>query len=91
MGSIWRHSWYIRGMRRRRTPRPVATLWQLAWNDERLSCAVYRAGSGLELRLESPTRTLLSEPFELQPRMMSRTEALRRSLKRRGWREDRQS
>jgi hypothetical protein len=74
-------------MRRRRTPLPIATLWQLVWNDERLRCAVYRAGKGLELRLESGTRTLLAEPFELQPRMVSRTEALKRSLKRRGWRE----
>jgi hypothetical protein len=62
-------------------------LWQLAWNDERLRCAVYRAGDGLELRLESATRTLLAEPFGLQPRMMSRTNALKRSLKRRGWRD----
>ncbi len=74
-------------MQRRRRARPIATLWQLAWDDDRLCCAVYRAGKGLELRLESATRVLLSEPFELQPRMVSRTEALKRSLKRRGWRE----
>ena len=76
-------------MPRRRTLRPIATLWQLAWNDERLCCAVYRVGKGLELRLESATGVLLSEPFELRPRMVSRTEALKRSLKRRGWREER--
>jgi hypothetical protein len=64
-------------------------LWQLTWNDERLCCAVYRAGKGLELRLESATRVLLAEPFELRPRMVLRTEALKRSLKRRGWREER--
>jgi hypothetical protein len=75
-------------MQSRRRARPVATLWQLAWNDERLSCAVYRSGKGFELRLESATRTLLCEPFELQPRMMSRTDALKRSLQRRGWREE---
>jgi hypothetical protein len=76
-------------MASRSTPRPVATLWQLAWNRDRLLCAVYRCAKGFELRLQSGTRTLLVEPFELQPRMLSRTEALRRSLKRRGWQEDR--
>jgi hypothetical protein len=86
-GSGWNRD--ISGlMRTRRTPRPIATLWQLVWDDERLCCAVYRSHRGLELRLESGTRTLLSEPFELQPRMVSRTEALKRSLKRRGWREE---
>lgn len=62
-------------------------LWQLVWNEDRLSCAVYRAGAGLEMRLECGTRTLLTEPFELVPRMLARTQALRRSLKRRGWQE----
>ena len=76
-------------MRPRRKAPPIATLWQLAWNDERLCCAVYRSGAGYELRLESATRTVLTEPFDLQPRMISRTNALKRSLKRRGWREDR--
>ncbi|MBI3047166.1 MAG: hypothetical protein HYY76_02540 [Acidobacteria bacterium] len=66
---------------------PVATLWQLAWNDDRLFCSVYRQGDGFELRLESPTAVILSERFELQPRMLARTEALRASPKRRGWRE----
>jgi hypothetical protein len=63
----------------------VATLWQLAWDDDRLSCAVYKAGRGLEMRLESGSRTILAEPFELGPRMLARAQALRRSLKRRGW------
>lgn len=66
--------------------RPVATLWQLALNDDRLSCLVYRDADGFELRLESPTAVILSERFELQPRMLARTEALRASLTRRGWR-----
>ena len=22
--------------------RPIATLWELAWNDERISCTIYR-------------------------------------------------
>lgn len=64
---------------------PVATLWQLALNDDRLSCTVYRHPDGFELRLESPTTVILTEPFELQPRMLARTEALRASLTRRGW------
>ena len=66
---------------------PVATLWQLAWNDDLLSCAVYRAGKGLEMRIQAGTRTLFSQPFELGPRMVGRAQALRLSLVRRGWRE----
>lgn len=73
--------------RRRRKMDPVAMLWQLAWRENRLSCAVYRAGDGLEMRLEDGKRTLFAEPFELGPRMVQRTQALRRSLMRRGWRE----
>ncbi len=72
-------------MPRRRNLHPVATLWQLAWNDDRLSCAVYRAGDGFEMRLEAGTRTLFTERFELAPRVLTRMQALRRSLKRRGW------
>lgn len=67
--------------------RPVATLWQLALNDDRISCLVYRHSDGFELRLESPTAVILAERFELQPRMLARTEALRASLTRRGWRD----
>jgi hypothetical protein len=67
--------------------RPVATLWQLAWNDDRIFCTVYRSNDGLQLRVESATTVILSEPFELQPRTLARTQALRASLKRRGWQE----
>ena len=67
--------------------RPVATLWQLAWNDDRLFCTVYRNADGLTLQVESATNVIVSEPFELQPRTLARTQALRASLKRRGWRE----
>jgi hypothetical protein len=63
----------------------VATLWQLAWNDERLSCAVYRRGALLQLRVESPSAVIVAEQFELQPRALARAHALRESLKRRGW------
>ena len=62
-------------------------LWQLAFNGDRIRCAVYRARQGLEMRLETTTQTILREPFELRPRMLARTQALRRSLKRRGWEE----
>lgn len=74
-------------MRRRRASRPVARLWDLAWNGDRLSCTVYRAGEGkgLEMRLESDNGMILAEPFELRPRVLARMEALKRSLKRRGW------
>ena len=68
-------------------PRPLATLWQLALAEDRLSCAVYRNADGLQLRVESSTNVILSEPFDLQPRVLARTQALRDSLKRRGWQE----
>ena len=68
-------------------PRPLATLWQLALDDERLICTVYRDRDGLQLRVESPTSIILAEPFDMQPRMLARTQALRESLKRRGWRD----
>jgi hypothetical protein len=67
--------------------RPVATLWRLTWKGDLLSCSVYRDGEGLELRLESPAAVILSEPFELQPRALAKTQSLRESLKRRGWQE----
>jgi hypothetical protein len=66
--------------------RPVATLWQLALANDRLFCTVYRGAGGLQLRLESATAVIIEEPFDLEPRMMARTRALRASLERRGWR-----
>lgn len=63
----------------------VATLWQMRWKDDRISCAVYRDGQGLQLRLEAGSRLILAEPFEMRPRMLARTRALRASLTRRGW------
>ena len=63
----------------------IATLWTLALNDNRVRCAVYRATEGFQLRIESPGGTILTEPFELQPRMLARSKALHTSLKRRGW------
>lgn len=69
------------------THTPIARLWELTWNDDRVTCAVYRLERGLQLRLESRTATILSEPFDLQPRMLARSQALRKSLKRRGWRD----
>ena len=69
----------------RHEPRRVATLWRLAWNGDALACVVYRDNGGLQLRLESPSATIMSEPFDMQPRALARTQALRASLKRRGW------
>ena len=76
----------------------IATLWQLTWNDpaspeplakagDRVKCVVYQSAEGMQLRLESATGVIMSEPFEMQPRAFARTRALRESLKRRGWRE----
>ena len=56
--------------------------------EDLLSCIVYRDGDRFELRLESSNAVILTEPFELLPRMLARTEALRASLRRRGWRRD---
>ena len=67
--------------------RHVATLWQLTMNEDRVRCTVYGDGPRLELRIESPTSVIVAEPFDLQPRMLARSRALRASLKRRGWSE----
>ena len=67
--------------------RPVATLWQLALAKDRLFCTVYRSDEGLQLRVETATAVILTEPFDMQPRTLARTQALRASLKRRGWQE----
>jgi hypothetical protein len=67
----------------------VATLWNLILHDDRVSCVVYHGVNGMELRLESATGVILTEPFEMQPRAFARTKALRESLKRRGWLEER--
>lgn len=64
---------------------PIATLWKLAWEGSSVACVVYRNGEGLQLRLESPTATILNEAFDMQPRALARAQALRNSLKRRGW------
>ena len=66
----------------------IATLWHLTWNDDRLSCAVYQSADGMELCLESPTGIIISEPFDMQPRALARSRALRDSLKRRGWKDE---
>ena len=63
----------------------VATLWNLMFNGNRVSCVVYQGSHGMELRVESPAGIIHSEPFDMQPRTLARTRALRESLKRRGW------
>ena len=65
---------------------PVATLWELDWDDTRVSCAVYRHRDGFELRVSSPTAVIVAEQFHLQPRALARAHALRDQLTRRGWR-----
>ena len=67
--------------------RRVATLWHLTWHDTRVSCVIYRGRDGLQLRVESPDALIHAEPFNLQPKMLARAEALRASLRRRGWRD----
>ena len=67
--------------------RPVATLWQLEFNNERVCCNIYRDGQSLQLRVESPSAVIVDEPFDLMPRMLSKTRALRASFIRRGWRD----
>ena len=60
-------------------------LWQLAFQDDRLSCAVYRCGSELRLQVESAKAVIVSEQFDFEPRALARAQALRAALKRRGW------
>jgi len=62
-------------------------LWQLAWNDDRLWCSVYRRNERLELTVESLKAIIVTEPFDLEPRAVARAQALREALKRRGWKE----
>ena len=65
---------------------PLATLWNLAWQGDRLTCVVYRGGDGrMQLCVESADAVVIDERFELQPRMLARARALRAALKRRGW------
>jgi len=66
----------------------ISTLWNLTFNAQQLRCVIYRGVNGLELRLESLTAVILSEPFDMEPRALARTRALRESLKRRGWQEE---
>jgi hypothetical protein len=63
----------------------IATLWQLAWQNDRLSCAIYRHGPRLELHIESPTAVIVTEQFDFEPRSLARAHAVRDALKRRGW------
>lgn len=63
----------------------ISTLWNLTFNAQQLRCVIYRGVNGLELRLESLTAVILSEPFDMDPRTLAKTRALRESLKRRGW------
>jgi len=66
----------------------VSTLWNLTFNEQQLRCVIYRSANGMELRLESPAGVILAEPFDMEPRTLARTRALRESLKRRGWEEN---
>ncbi len=66
----------------------VSTLWHLTFNQQQLRCVVYRGADGMELRLESSAGVILTEPFDMDPRTLARTRALRESLKRRGWQEE---
>ena len=65
--------------------RPLATLWSLSWNGDRVSCVVYRTRTGMLLRVESSGAVMITERFDLQPKMLARAQALRQALKRRGW------
>lgn len=65
----------------------LATLWNMAWNDSRLTCVVYRTSAGMQLTIESPDAVVIMEQFELQPRAVARAHALREALKRRGWKD----
>ena len=63
----------------------MTVLWQLAWEEQVLSCAIYRTAAGMELRLESPHAVVLAVPCGMQPRLVARLERLKATLKRHGW------
>jgi hypothetical protein len=67
---------------------PLAVLWRLRLDDNRISCGVYRTGTVLHLCVESPKAVIVREPFEFEPRAVARARLLCENLKRRGWRED---
>lgn len=67
------------------TAHRVATLWRMTWEGNALACSVYRAGDRLRLQVESPTAVVITETFDLQPRVLGRARLLREALKRRGW------
>ena len=65
--------------------RRVATLWNLKWKNDALSCVVDRTDGGFRLSIQSPDAVIVSERFALEPRVLARASALRDSLRRRGW------
>lgn len=74
-------------MHRPSGPPRLATLWTLAWDDDRLTCVVYRTATGMRLTIETADAEVHSEGFDLQPRALRRARALGDSLRRRGWRD----
>jgi len=66
----------------------LATLWTLAFEENRLTCAIYRTETGLRLAIEAGEAEVLSEGFDFQPRVLSRAQALREALTRRGWHDE---
>jgi hypothetical protein len=62
-------------------------LWELEWEQTRLSCSVYRSETGLLMRVESAGGVIVAEPFQIQPRALARANRLRDNLKRRGWKD----
>jgi hypothetical protein len=67
---------------------PLAVLWRLRLDGDRISCRVYRNGTTLHLCVESPTAVIVREPFDFEPRAVARARMLRENLKRRGWHDD---
>lgn len=67
--------------------RRLTTLWNLAWEHDRLVCVIYRTDAGMQLTVEAAGAVVVTEQFDLQPRAVARAQALRDALKRRGWRE----
>ena len=46
----------------------LATLWNLAWDRDRLACRVYRADGQMQLKIESADAVVITESFDLGPR-----------------------
>lgn len=69
--------------------RELAVLWRLiAYTDRSVTCRVFEAPQGLELRVERDGEVHLSEVHADQPSLLARSSELRNALVEKGWTTD---